>query len=70
MFGWSHAQVYNGMGVAYFVLANVVGFFLSAGSYLIYEKWFLSDYGFSPGFDKTIVEGKRIMKNVLTKFRR
>src|SRR5260221_960658 len=47
-------MVYNGMGVVYFVLAKVVGFFLSAGSYLIYVKWLLSDYRFSPGFDKTI----------------
>jgi len=48
-------MVSNDMGIVYFVLAKVIGFFLSALSYIILGKLLLSNYNFSLGFDKTIL---------------
>lgn len=48
-------MVYNDMGIVYFVLVKVIGFFLSALSYIIFGKLLLSNYNFYPGFEKAML---------------
>lgn len=48
--------LYNDFGIVHFVLAKVIGFYLSATSYLIIGKASLPNYTFFLGFDEHILK--------------
>jgi O-antigen/teichoic acid export membrane protein len=48
-------MVYQGMGLTYFVLARVTGFFLSSFAYMIFLKIMFVNYRLSAGFEKQMI---------------
>lgn len=54
-------MVYQKLGIIYFVAAKVVGFFLSALSYILCTNFFLKDFKFSFGFDRDILNKIKVM---------